>query len=162
MIEIVKIGYKELTFNTLYSVLLDNSSIVYTLSKEMVNARIKDELSYYYLKSALIQEPLNPHDVIFQKEYEENKQYKIVEIPNEDLELILLKNKLGGYLTGNIMQEREFDSAFEELYTERMIGMIKEASKRLLGLEEKRVRVHKKYTVKLFGIKFSIRFSRKL
>lgn len=161
MIEIVKIGYKELTFNTLYSVLLDNSSIVYTLSKERVNARIKEKLSYYYLKSALIQEPLNPHDVIFYKEYEKNKQYRIVNIPKKELEVILLKNKLGGYLTGIIMQEQEFDRAFEELYTERMIGMIKNASKRL-GLEEKQVIVHKKYTFKKFGIKFSIRFSRKL
>ena len=59
------------------------------------------------------------------------------------------------------MQEQEFDRAFEELYTERMIGKIKNASTRL-GLEEKQVIVHKKYTFKKFGIKFSIRFSRKL
>lgn len=95
------------------------------------------------------------------KEYEENKQYKIVEIPQKELEVILLKNKMGGYLTGNIMQEKEFDRTFEELYIERMIGMIKNASKRL-DLEEKQVIVHKKYTFKKFGIKFSIRFSRKL
>lgn len=64
MKEIVKIGYKELTFNTLYSVLLDNSSIVYTLSKERVMEKVKDELSYYYLKNALIQEPIKSYYII--------------------------------------------------------------------------------------------------
>ena len=37
---------------------------------------------------------MNPHDVIYYKEYEENKQYKIVEIPQKELELILLKNTI--------------------------------------------------------------------
>lgn len=59
------------------------------------------------------------HGFIFNKEYEENKQYEIVKIPQKELEMILLKNKLGGHLTfTNIVQEEEFDKTFEELYQE--------------------------------------------
>ena len=162
MTEIVKIGYKELTFNTLYFALLDNYNIVSTLSKEKVKEKVKEALVFYYSKSSLFQEYMNPHDVIYYKEYEENKQYKIVEIPQKELELILLKNKLGGYITSNIMQEKEFDRIFEELYTDGMRKMIKNTVKRLGLLEDKMVKVHKKYTFKKFGIKFGIRFSRKL
>ena len=155
MTEIVKIGYKELTFNTLYFVLLHNYNMVSTLSKEKVKKKVKEALVFYYSKSSLFQEYMNPHDVIYYKEYEENKQYKIVEIPQKELELILLKNKLGGYITSNIMQEKEFDRIFEELYTDGMRKMIKNTVKRLGLLEDKRVKLHKKYTFKKFGIRFS-------
>ena len=30
--------------------------------------------------------------------------------------MLLVKNKLGGYLTCNIVQEKEFDKTFDELY----------------------------------------------
>lgn len=116
MTEIVKIGYKELTFNTLYFVLLHNYNMVSTLSKEKVKEKVKETLVFYYSKSALLKEPFNPYDIIFNKDYENNKQYKIVTIPQKELELILLKNKLGGYITSNIMQEKEFERIFDELY----------------------------------------------
>ena len=74
---------------------------------------------YYYLKDALLKEPITMHGIIFNKEYEENKQYEIVKIPQQELEIILLKNKLGGYLTfTNMVSEQEFDKTFEELYQE--------------------------------------------
>ena len=63
-----------------------------------------------------MKEPFNPYDIIFNKDYENNKQYKIVTIPQKELEVILLKNKLGGYITSNIMQEKEFERIFDELY----------------------------------------------
>lgn len=67
----------------------------------------------------MLNEPITMHGIIFNKEYEENKQYKVVKIPQEELEMILLKNKLGGYLTfTNIVQEKEFNKTFEELYQE--------------------------------------------
>ena len=117
MIEIVKIGYEELTVDILYSALFNNFNLISTLSKEKVKAKIKDDLVYYYLKDSLLKEPFNPHEIIFRNEYEKNKQYyKVVKIPQKDLEGILLKNKLGGYLTFNIMQEKEFDKKFDELY----------------------------------------------
>ena len=90
--------------------------MVSTLSKEKVKEKVKEALAYYYSKSALLKEPFNPYDIIFNKDYENNKQYKIVEIPQKELEVILLKNKLGGYITSNIMQEKEFDRIFDELY----------------------------------------------
>lgn len=65
------------------------------------------------------------HGIIFNKEYKENKQYKIVPIPQEELEMILLKNKLSGNLTlTNIIQEKEFDKTFDELYT-KLIEQVK-------------------------------------
>ena len=116
MTEIVKIGYKELTVTTLYFALLGNYRSISKLTREQVKKRLKDEFAYYYLKDSLIQGPFNPHEIIFKKDCENNKQYKIVKIPQKDLDGILLKNKLGGYLTFNIMQEKEFDKTFDELY----------------------------------------------
>ena len=46
----------------------------------------------------------------------EKYSYKIVKIPKKELEMLLVKNKLGGYLTCNIVQEKEFDKTFDELY----------------------------------------------
>ena len=46
----------------------------------------------------------------------EKDSYKIVKIPKKELEMLLVKNKLGGYLTCNIVQEKEFDKTFDELY----------------------------------------------
>lgn len=48
--------------------------------------------------------------------YAENTTYKVVSIPQKELEVILVKNKLGGYLTINIVQDKEFDTAFDEFY----------------------------------------------
>ena len=115
----------ELTFNTLYFVYLDNYSILSLLEKEIVKEKVKDELVYYYSKSSLLKEPINPHNIISHRDYVENKQYKVVQIKQKELEVILLKNKMGGYLPFNIMQEKEFDKTFEELYTEQMKEMIK-------------------------------------
>lgn len=125
-IEIVKIGYEELTLDTLYhrlTCVLYESLSDYTVSdlereKENVKKETKKYLSYYYLKDSLLKEPLNRLYIIdfimIKKE-----SYKIVKIPQEELKLILLKNKLGGYLTfTNIVQEEEFDKTFEELYQE--------------------------------------------
>ena len=127
MKEIVRIGYEELSLNTLYhrlTCVLYESLSDYTVSdlereKENVKKETKKYLSYYYLKDSLLKEPITMHGIIFNKEYEENKQYEIVKIPQQELEIILLKNKLGGYLTfTNMVSEQEFDKTFEELYQE--------------------------------------------
>ena len=82
--------------------------------KEKVKEIVKEELAVYYLKSVLLKEPIRKcaiiDSIMVKKEH-----YKIVTISQKELDLILLKNKLGGYLNF-IVQEKEFDAMFEELY----------------------------------------------
>ena len=118
--EIVKIGYERLRFNTLY-LLYIKYYINYAasdLEKEKLRKEIKDDFEYYYLKDSLIHEHINRHEILYAKEAKQGP-YKIVAIPQKELEVILLKNKLGGHLTfTNMVSEQEFDKTFEELYQE--------------------------------------------
>ena len=82
--------------------------------KEKVKEIVKEELAVYYLKSSLLQEPIHKYAIIDSIQVKK-KSYKIVTISQKELDLILLKNKLGGYLNF-IVQEKEFDAMFEELY----------------------------------------------
>ena len=119
MREIVKIGYEELKLTTLYRMFLRyyrKSATTLFADKEKVKETVKDELAVYYLKSILLKEPIRKCaiiDSIMVKK--ESYKYKIITIPQKELDLILLKNKLGGYLNF-IVQEKEFDAMFEELY----------------------------------------------
>lgn len=117
MKEIVRIGYEELKLTTLYRIFLRyyrKSLTPLFADKERVKEIVKEELAVYYLKSILLQEPIHKY-VIIDSIQVKKKYYKIVTIPQKELDLILLKNKLGGYLNF-IMQEKEFDAMFEELY----------------------------------------------
>ena len=119
MKEIVKIGYEELKLTTLYRIFLRyyrKSATTLFADKEKVKEIVKEELAVYYLKSILLQEPIHKYAIIDSIQVKK-KSYKIVTIPQKELEVILLKNKLGGYLNfSNIVQEKEFDAMFEELY----------------------------------------------
>ena len=119
MKEIVKIGYEELKLTTLYRIFLRyyrKSVTALFADKEKVKEIVKEELAVYYLKSVLLKEPIHKYAIIDSIQVKK-KSYKIVTIPQKELDLILLKNKLGGYLNfANIVQEKEFDAMFEELY----------------------------------------------
>lgn len=119
MKEIVKIGYEELQYYTVYYAFIRyyNNHTVETMldCRENVKEIIKNESSYYYLKDSLLHEPINQQDIIYSVDVIQ-VPYKIVTIPQKELELILVKNKLGGYLTVNIIQEKEFDKLFYDLY----------------------------------------------
>lgn len=121
MVEIVKLGYMELTFDRMYAVVSENLSI-YALQivlgeKEKVKKRLKNELSFYYPKDALLKESINPTCILINEDYEENSIYKVVPIPQKELETILLKNQLCGYRTyEEIMQDKEFDVIFDTFY----------------------------------------------
>ena len=119
MKEIVKLGYKKLKFNLLYWVYIryyaDYNVSDLKKDKENLRKNAKRELVVYYLKSALLQKPIIQCDFITTIQVEKDF-CKIVTIPQKELEVILLKNKLGGYLTSNIVQEKEFDKIFDELY----------------------------------------------
>lgn len=117
MKEIVRIGYEELKLTTLYRIFLRyyrKSATTLFADKEKVKEIVKEELAVYYLKSILLQEPIHKYAIIDSIRVKK-KSYKIVTIPQKELDLILLKNKLGGYLNF-IVQEKEFDAMFEELY----------------------------------------------
>ena len=117
MKEIVKIGYEELKLTTLYRIFLRyyrKSATTLFADKEKVKEIVKEELAVYYLTSISLQEPIHKYAIIDSIQVKK-KSYKIVTIPQKELEVILLKNKLGGYLNF-IMQEKEFDAMFEELY----------------------------------------------
>ena len=117
MKEIVRIGYEELKLTTLYRIFLRyyrKSLTPLFADKEKVKEIVKEELAVYYLKSILLQEPIHKYAIIDSIQVKK-KYYKIVTIPQKELDLILLKNKLGGYLN-LIVQEKEFDAMFEELY----------------------------------------------
>ena len=132
MIEVVKLGYRKLTLDILSFFFYKNYSndieSVYFLiyKKERVKEKIKEDLAYYYLKGSLINEPINQNDLLYHiTVYAENTPYKVVSIPQKELEVILVKNKMGGYLTANIVQDKEIDKAFEELYP-KLLEQIKE------------------------------------
>lgn len=117
MKEIVKIWYEELKLTTLYRIFLRyyrKSLTSLFADKEKVKEIVKEELAVYYLKSILLQEPIHKYAIIDSIQVKK-KSYKIVTIPQKELDLILLKNKLGGYLN-LIVQEKEFDAMFDELY----------------------------------------------
>ena len=117
MKEIVKIGYEELKLTTLYRIFLRyyrKSVTTLFADKEKVKEIVKEELAVYYLKSVLLKEPIHKYAIIDSIQVKK-ESYKIVTIPQKELDLILLKNKLGGYLN-LIVQEKEFDAMFEELY----------------------------------------------
>ena len=132
MIEVVKLGYRKLTLDILSFFFYKNYSndieSVYFLiyKKERVKEKIKEDLAYYYLKGSLINEPINQNDLLYHiTVYAENTPYKVVSIPQKELEVILVKNKMGGYLTANIVQDKEIDKAFEELYP-KLLKQVKE------------------------------------
>ena len=132
MIEVVKLGYRKLTLDILSFFFYKNYSndieSVYFLiyKKERVKEKIKEDLAYYYLKGLLINEPINQNDLLYHiTVYAENTPYKVVSIPQKELEVILVKNKMGGYLTTNIVQEKEIDKDFEELYP-KLLEQVKE------------------------------------
>lgn len=120
MTEIVKLGYKKLKFNLLYWICINNFYYydVSDLEKEKENLRkkVKEWLVFYYPKSELLKEPIQEWKFI-DNIHSEKDSYKIVKIPQKELEMLLVKNKLGGYLTYyNIVQEKELDKTFDELY----------------------------------------------
>ena len=132
MIEVVKLGYRKLTLDILSFFFYKNYSndieSVYFLiyKKERVKEKIKEDLAYYYLKGLLLNEPINQNDLLYHiTVYAENTPYKVVSIPQKELEVILVKNKMGGYLTTNIVQDKEIDKAFEELYP-KLLEQVKE------------------------------------
>ena len=117
MKEIVKLGYKELKFRLLYWICLNNFYYydVSDLEKEKLREKVKEWLVFYYSKDDLLKEPIKEWKFI-DNIHAEKYSYKIVKIPKKELEMLLVKNKLGGYLTYNIVQEKEFDKTFDELY----------------------------------------------
>ena len=117
MEKIVKLGYKELKFRLLYWVCLNNFYYydVSDLEKEKLREKVKEWLVFYYSKNDLLKEPIKEWKFI-DNIHAEKDSYKIVKIPKKELEMLLVKNKLGGYLTCNIVQEKEFDKTFDELY----------------------------------------------
>ena len=122
MKEIVRIGYERIDFYAWYQkitfVFNDWYNIDFEKEKETIKEEIKNFLSYYYLKDALFNAPISRLNMIYSIDAKQ-AQYRIVTIPKKELEMILLKNKLGGYLTfTNMVSEQEFDKTFEELYQE--------------------------------------------
>ena len=115
--EIVKIGYERLRFNTLYLLYIKYyiNYAVSDLEKEKLREKVKEWLVFYYSKNDLLKEPIKEWKFI-DNIHAEKDSYKIVKIPKKELEMLLVKNKLGGYLTCNIVQEKEFDKIFDELY----------------------------------------------
>lgn len=159
MIEVVKLGYRKLTLDILSFFFYKNYSnndieSVYFLiyKKERVKEKIKEDLAYYYLKGLLINEPINQNDLLYHiTVYAENTPYKVVSIPQKELEVILVKNKIGGYLTANIVQDKEIDKAFEELYP-KLLKQVKEeflnmrSGLKVFILADNRVVLHPQYT----------------
>lgn len=117
MEKIVKLGYKELTLNTLYFVFVKEYNIfaVAKLDKEKVKERIKQLLTYYYSQISMLKGQIKQRNIISSC-YIDKDIYRIVEITQKELKVLLLKNKLSGNLTFSIIQEKEFDKAFDELY----------------------------------------------
>lgn len=158
MIEVVKLGYRKLTLDILSFFFYKNYSndieSVYFLiyKKERVKEKIKEDLAYYYLKGLLLNEPINQNDLLYHiTVYAENTPYKVVSIPQKELEVILVKNKMGGYLTTNILQDQEIDKAFDELYPKLLEQVKNEFLNMRLGLKvsilaDNRVVLHPEYT----------------
>lgn len=122
MKEIVKIGYEKLNFlalyNTIYFVFYEyyNNYVVsdFEREKEKIKEEVKNFLSYYYLKDSLLKEPIHKQGIIYSTDAKQ-AQYRIVAISQKELEIILLKNKLVNN-KHRLMQEKEFDRTFDELY----------------------------------------------
>lgn len=158
MIDVVKLGYMKLTLDILSFFFYKNYSndieSVYSLiyKKERVKEKIKEDLAYYYLKGSLLNEPINQNDLLYHiTVYAENTPYKVVSIPQKELEVILVKNKMGGYLTTNIVQDKEIDKAFEELYPKLLEQVKEEFLSMRFGLKvsiltDNRVVLHPQYT----------------
>lgn len=158
MIDVVKLGYRKLTLDILSFFFYKNYSndieSVYSLiyKKERVKEKIKEDLAYYYLKGSLLNEPINQNDLLYHiTVYAENTPYKVVSIPQKELEVILVKNKMGGYLTTNILQDQEIDKAFDELYPKLLEQVKNEFLNMRLGLKvsiltDNRVVLHPQYT----------------
>lgn len=124
MEKIVKLGYKELTFNTLYFVFVKEYNIfaVARLDKEKVKERLKQLLTYYYPQISMLNGQSKQQNII--SSYIDKDIYRIVEMPQKELKVLLLKNKLSGNLTFSIIQEKEFDKAFDENYP-KLINMLR-------------------------------------
>lgn len=124
MEKIVKLGYKDLTLNTLYFVFVTEYSIydVAKLDKEKVKERLKQLLTYYYPQISMLNGQIKQRNII--SSYIDKDIYRIVEMPQKELEVLLLKNKLSGNLTFSIIQEKEFDKAFDENYP-KLIKMLR-------------------------------------
>lgn len=116
MEEIVKLWYKKLTFMLLDRIYLryHNYDVSLEKEKEKLRKKAKEEYVFYYSKSALLKEPIKGEYI--SSIFAEKECYKIVKIPKKELEMILLKNRLCGCLTMTIVQEKEFDKIFDELY----------------------------------------------
>ena len=125
MEKIVKLGYKDLTFNTLYFVFVKAYNIydVAKLDKEKVKERIKQLLTYYYSQISMLNGQIKKQNIISSC-YIDKDIYRIVEMPQKELKVLLLKNKLSGNLTFSIIQEKEFDKAFDENYP-KLIKMLR-------------------------------------
>lgn len=125
MEKIVKLGYKDLTLNTLYFVFVTEYSIydVAKLDKEKVKERLKQLLTYYYPQISMLNGQIKQRNIISSC-YINKDIYRIVEMPQKELKVLLLKNKLSGNLTFSIIQEKEFDKAFDENYP-KLIKMLR-------------------------------------
>lgn len=125
MKKIVKLGYKDLTLNTLYFVFVTEYSIydVAKLDKEKVKERLKQLLTYYYPQISMLNGQIKQRNIISSC-YINKDIYRIVEMPQKELKVLLLKNKLSGNLTFSIIQEKEFDKAFDENYP-KLIKMLR-------------------------------------
>ena len=125
MEKIVKLGYKDLTLNTLYFVFVKEYNIfaVAKLDREKVKERLKQRLTYYYSQISMLNGQIKQRNII-SSSYIDKDIYRIVEIPQKELEVLLLKNKLSGNLTFSSIQEKEFDKAFDENYP-KLINMLR-------------------------------------
>ena len=125
MEKIVKLRYKDLTFNTLYFVFVKEYNIfaVARLDKEKVKERLKQLLTYYYPQISMLNGQIKKQNIISSC-YIDKDIYRIVEMPQKELKVLLLKNKLSGNLTFSIIQEKEFDKAFDENYP-KLIKMLR-------------------------------------
>lgn len=125
MKKIVKLGYKDLTLNTLYFVFVKEYNIfaIARLDKEKVKERLKQLLTYYYPQISMLNGQIKQQNIISSC-YIDKDIYRIVEMPQKELKVLLLKNKLSGNLTFSIIQEKEFDKAFDENYP-KLIKMLR-------------------------------------
>lgn len=125
MKKIVKLGYKDLTLNTLYFVFVKEYNIfaIARLDKEKVKERLKQLLTYYYPQISMLNGQIKQQNIISSC-YIDKDIYRIVEMPQKELKVLLLKNKLSGNLTFSIIQEKEFDNAFDENYP-KLIKMLR-------------------------------------
>lgn len=125
MEKIVKLGYKDLTFNTLYFVFVKEYNIfaVARLDKEKVKERLKQLLTYYCPQISMLNGQIQQQNIISSC-YIDKDIYRVVEMPQKELKVLLLKNKLSGNLTFSIIQEKEFDKAFDENYP-KLIKMLR-------------------------------------